>query len=301
MIDLTDESKINDRTLNTAYETGGISVIAWYNETTQELKEIWVNDFWQMLQTDWKLDVALWNISWVEQFWKFWTNLDIDTGSTPEDVWGGWGLYTGFPLWAAETLEIFSDSILDNWVTPNTWARTVTISKLLDENYIEMPDVTVTLNGTTPVSLWAQTYLRCSRAFVNTAWSTWNNVWTLTIRHTTTTTNVFARMPLQKNQTTIMAFTVPAWKQIVVDKIFLSMWRLNWNSWSANINLRIRPLGWVFNAKKDTSITNSSNYVYENNWYLVIDEKSDVTMRVQDVSDNDTFVSAEVNWYTMEI
>jgi len=28
MIDLTDESKINDRTLNTAYETGGISVIA---------------------------------------------------------------------------------------------------------------------------------------------------------------------------------------------------------------------------------------------------------------------------------
>jgi hypothetical protein len=46
---LTDESKINDRNLNTAYETGWITVISCYNEKTQELKEIWVDDNWGII------------------------------------------------------------------------------------------------------------------------------------------------------------------------------------------------------------------------------------------------------------
>jgi len=279
---------------NAIRDDNNVPTLLWNN--SGDTKIIGTNTYWQLFTSDWKLDIVLWNVDWIEQFSKFGTNLDVDVLTTPEDVWNGWGLYTGFPTWSAETMEIFSSNILDNGVTPNTWARTVTITNLLDGDYNEMPDITVTLNWTTAVSLWAQTYLRSSRVVVKTAWSGWANAWTLTLRHTTTTANIFAQMPIWKNQTTIMAYTVPIWKKLLIDRIFLSMGRLSWAAWSANVNLRVRPFDWVFNAIKDASITNSSAYIYENDWYIVIDAKSDLTVRIEDVSDNNTFVSCEVTW-----
>jgi len=272
-----------------------MGTISWYNATTAEIKEFAVNEYGQIQTTNWWTDIALWNIAWIEQFWKFGTNLNIDTWTTPEDIWNGGGLYTGFPTWSAETMEIRSSDSDDTsaW----TGARTVKITNLLDWNYNEMPDITITLNWTSWVSLWAQTYLRASRVVVLTAWSGESNAWTITLRHTTTTANIFAKMPAWKNQTTIMAFTVPAWKTALLNRIFLSMGRLSGAPWSANVNLRVRPLGWVFNATKDASITSSVPYAFENNGYIVVEEKSDVTVRVEDVSDNNTFASCEITGY----
>jgi len=190
-----------------------------------------------------KLETALWRLVWITPFEKFWQNPEIDTWTTPEDVWHWGWLYTWLPtFWVAETLEISSASPLDtDWWT---WARTVVISWLLDEDYNQMPSITVTLNWTTPVSLWVQTYWRANRIQTLTAWSTWTNQWILTLKHTTTTTNVFARMPALRNQTTIMAFTVPLWKIIAIDKWNIQMGRASGAAWSAEVTVRARPFGW---------------------------------------------------------
>jgi len=49
VIDLTDQSVINDITLDESH----IRVIAWYNVDNDELKEIWVNDSWSIKTIAW--------------------------------------------------------------------------------------------------------------------------------------------------------------------------------------------------------------------------------------------------------
>lgn len=44
---------------------------------------------------------------------KFGRNPDVDTGTTPEDLWAGGGVYTGFNATANEDLDISSDDVDD--------------------------------------------------------------------------------------------------------------------------------------------------------------------------------------------
>jgi len=245
------------------------------------------------IEPEFKLAIARWNTEELQSFSKFGQNPDIDTWA--EDVWNWGWTYTWFPTWAAETLEIFSDSTADNWTTA-TWALTVEISWLLDWDYNEVSPITVTLDWTTAVSLWAWTFIRASRIKVLTAWAWWANAWIITLRHTTTTANIFAKLPVWNNQTTIMAFTVPAWKTFYADRVGIQMSRVNWWAWSAEVSIRVRELWWVFRWIRNPNLSNSQSYTYENNWYLVFTEKSDVKVRVDTVSDWNTAVSAEMDW-----
>lgn len=102
-------------------------------------------------------------------------NPDIDTGTVPEDVWSGGGLYPFMD--AAGSLEIVSASADD--AAAGTGARTVTID-FLDANYVES-SVTVTLNGTTAVAI-SGTWFRINGATVITAGSGRVNAGDITIR-----------------------------------------------------------------------------------------------------------------------
>jgi len=231
-------------------------------------------------------------------FEKYGRNSDIDTGSAPEDIWNGEGEYTGFPTGSAETLEIRSDDTSDT--SGGTGARTVTITGLLDGSYNEMPDVTVTLNGTSWVSLGAQTYLRCSRAVVVTAGSSGHNEGELTIRHTTTTANIFAVMPALQNQTAIAAYTVPLGKTLYIKRVNFQMARANGSAGSATMSFRARAEGEVFQTKLSPEITSSSNYTFENNGFLQFAAKTDVKCRCDDVSDNNTIVTGEFSGFLID-
>lgn len=72
-----------------------------------------VNDAGAMLVSDWGTDVALNRVNNYSINTKFGRNPDIDTGSTPEDVWNGGSDYTGFNCVVAETLSVVSDSAAD--------------------------------------------------------------------------------------------------------------------------------------------------------------------------------------------
>lgn len=221
---------------------------------------------------------------------KYGRNPAIATGAF-EAIWNGGGLYTGHPTGAAEAMEIFSSSTADNGATA-TGALTVTIQHLLDGDKNQMPDVTVTLNGQTPVSLGVQTYSRASRLKVITAGSTGANEGLLTLRHTSTTANIFAVMPIGYNKTMIVAYTVPAGIQG-----FFTGWFASWakkQDGFSNVRLTWRPDGEVFQVEEEFTLDSAgSSYILRK--YDVpkgpLLPKTDIVI-IADVSVADTGIAA---------
>tara|TARA_R110000772_G_scaffold202118_1_gene312414 strand:- start:151 stop:999 length:849 start_codon:yes stop_codon:yes gene_type:complete len=212
----------------------------------------------------------------------------------PEDVWNGGGTFTGFPTGAAETMEIFSSDANDT--SAGTGARTVLIKNLLDATGAEASDVTVTLNGTTPVSLGAGTYYRGgSQMQVLTAGSGEENAGTLTLRHTSTTANIFAVMPIAHNFTAILAYTVPLGKTLYINRVSIQMARASGAAGSAEITLRLRPHGTdtVFAAITSPQITDGHGYTFENDGWYSVPARTDLKVRVDSVSDTGTIVSGD--------
>ncbi len=244
------------------------------------------------------LEVASGNVTGVAIFEKYGKNPDIDTGSAPEDIWNGANDYTGFPTGSAETLEIFSSNANDT--AAGTGARTVRIFNLLDSTGAEVADVDVSLNGTTAVSLGAGLYYRGgSRMKVLTAGSGGENAGELTLRHTTTTANIFAVMPALNNQTAICAYTVPLGKTLYVNRLNMQLGRANGANGSATMTFRARENGAVFNSVVNPTITNQASYTFSGG-YFMFPARTDLKMRCEDVSDNNTIITAEFGGYLVD-
>ncbi len=240
---------------------------------------------------DFALDVIKEDVDKHSAFEKYGRNSDVDTGSTPEDIWNGGSIYTGFPTGAAETLEIFSSDASDSLA--GTGAQTVEISNLLDGSGNVMPAITVDMAGVTPVSLGAQTYSRSTRMRVITAGSNGANAGELTLRHTTTTANIFAVMPIGKNRTAILAYTVPTGKTLYLNRVCFTMARANGSAGSANVALRARPSGQVFEAVISPEITDAHSYTFENNGFRKFEAGTDLKGSAEGVSDNNTVVTGD--------
>ncbi len=245
--------------------------------------------------TQFSVAVAQGKIQGYEPFFKFGRNPDIDTGTTPEDVWNGGGEYTGFPT-ETETMEIFSSSNQDT--AGGNGARTVIISNLLDVDCNEMPPVTVTLDGQNPVSIGTFSYHRCSRMSVETAGSANHNVGNLTLRHTTTTSNVFAVMPAELNQTQIFAYTVPMGKTLYIPSFSIKMSRSNGSPGSANVRVRLRDHGSnVWRTVRNEEITNGQSFEFNGIAYFIAEGGQDVKATVASVSDNNTIVNGSADGF----
>lgn len=136
---------------------------------------------------------------------KFGYNSDCDCTSAAEDIWEGGGLYAGFPTGSAETVDVYSSSTADT--AAGTGMRTILLNGL-DANY-EPQTETITLNGTTHVTS-ANTWTRINRCPGQSAGSGATNAGIITVAHTTTTSNVFAKLQPGTGQTQISAYTIPA-------------------------------------------------------------------------------------------
>ncbi len=131
---------------------------------------------------------------------KFGRDPDVDTGTLPEDVWNGGGVYTGFPTGAAEEFQVLSTNAGDTGVLTFTYLPSFTATAWLQ--------ATVTLNGTTPVNTGI-TGVRMHTARYASGGATTFNLGNITVRHRTTTANVFCLMPIGTSQTYVSAYTVP--------------------------------------------------------------------------------------------
>ncbi len=219
---------------------------------------------------------------------KFGRNRAVDSGG--EDVWEGGGTYTGFPLTSLETVIVTSSS--DDDAAAGTGARTARLTGL-DGNY-DVQTEDVTLNGTTGVTT-TKTWRRLSRVAVLTAGSNGSNVGTLTVKHTTTTANVFATVTAGQNQTGIACWTVPAGYTAYIRRIYAAGARAN-GSVVADIQLRIRETGGVFLASRLFTVGNNLTVNIEYNYGIRLPEKTDVKMRVESASASNGDFAAEFEY-----
>lgn len=153
---------------------------------------------------------------------KLGKNSDVDTGTVPEFIIESGGIYAGFPLTGAETIDVFSSSANDT--AAGSGARSVTMFGL-DENW-EVQSETITLNGTTAVTTTGQ-WQRLHSAFVKSSGSSNQafNDGTLTFRHTTTTANVFLSIIPGSNQSNYAVYTIPAGKVGIIKRYCSSIRR----------------------------------------------------------------------------
>ena len=224
----------------------------------------------------------------------------VDTGDPPVDIWDGADIYTGFPTGGGETMEIFSSSTSDTGA--GTGARTVIITNLLDDNKDQMPDIELTLDGTNPVSLGAGVYTRCTRLKVLTVGSAGHNVGNLTIRHSTTTANIFVHVLAEKNGTRQMTYTVPNGKTLYVQRGNIKLSRASGSAGSANVVVNVREdrADAPFVPVRDVEITNSDPYCFMGGGFLKFSAKIDMKVTVLDVSDNASNFSSEFDGYLVD-
>lgn len=137
-------------------------------------------------------------------------NPDIDTGTTPEDTWGGGGTYTGFPS-AAEEGQI---------VVSGADTGTVYYSYMASSTDTDYTLGSRAIAGAGDYDLGHNVW-RCNYAYFDSGSAA--NVGNITIRQKITTSNIFCQILAAQGQTFCGAYTVPYGSAIYIDRITSSI------------------------------------------------------------------------------
>lgn len=215
-------------------------------------------------------------------------NPDIDPGSTPEDAWGGSGLYPW--LSAATSLEAVSTSASDS--AAGTGARTVTFLTL-DANFNSVPQ-TVTMSGLTPVPLPTQV-IRNNGGRVMLCGSVGTNVGDIILRDAgggNVRGIILAGIGVMRQA----PYTVPAGFTLLVRQLLLAV-----DSAVGTVSQFASMSTW-FKGQATGSIepllignTSGSPYPHFAEPPIMVAEKTDFALRINRVSDNNTIVTAGWN------
>ena len=142
-------------------------------------------------------------------------NSDIDTSTTPEDIYPAGGLYP----WPSRTVPfiptVISTSLNDS--AAGTGVNTITIFGL-DVNFNEQSEV-VSMNGTTSVSAVKQ-YIRINSVALSTAGSIGTNDGDIDVLNGA---NALARLPAGLGSPRSSNYTVPAGHTLAIDSIFIGI------------------------------------------------------------------------------
>lgn len=233
--------------------------------------------------TPFDLLVGTGEVPGISYVFKFGENPDIDTSTDPEDVHslGGDKL---FPT-AASTIDIVSTSANDT--NGGTGVNTLII-RGLDANY-DILEEEITLNGLTTVTS-TNSFLRVDRMYATLSGSLQEADGTITATHSE---GDIASIVAGESQSLIAAFTVPAgyffciktWFVGIIKKTSAAQCQVNFevntfgsNSWRVQ---QVLPLV----AEGTSAVFRNVNAMS-----FSLPEKTDIRIRVQDVSVNDTGV-----------
>lgn len=202
---------------------------------------------------------------------KYGRNPDLDVVGVFESLWNGGGLYTGFDATEAQTADVISTDTNDTLT--GTGARTIKLYGL-DANFLEITE-TLELNGTTAVTS-TKTFIRCDRAKVESAGSGGVNAGTISVAQTTSSI-VFASIPIGYNSTMIAAYTVPAGKTGYIDTQFATFSGGKKAAY-ANVRMSVRLFGSVFTIEGEAALHSegSSSISRIRKYPVKLPEKTDI-------------------------
>lgn len=204
-------------------------------------------------------------------------NPDLSTAAV-EDVWTGGGIY---PWMSTSTsLEVVSSSAADG--VAGTGARTVLISGL-NSSWDEI-SATVTLNGTTPVSIPTQFY-RIQSALIMSAGSSKVNEGTLTVRDSGGGTTR-AIIPIGYGTTRQSQFTVPAGYTLQVVSLVLSINRPT-STRDATVATFVQSSTGFYRLPLELSV-DGNTYRHDGIPGITLPEKTDFGLRATYCSVNNT-------------
>jgi hypothetical protein len=229
---------------------------------------------------------------------KFGRNNDIDTTTDPEDIWNGAGDYSGQDATGSEIVDVFSSSTDDD--VAGIGALTVQLSGLKTSTSIAYETEDIVLTGTV-IANSISSWWRINRVTVLTAGSTGNNVGEITVRQTTTTTVVFAIMPASFNQTSIAAYTIPYATTGYLVKYQMQIVRASGAEGSALATLRIRESSTgVFKSQEIVDLQTGAVVTGDYRYPVVLPAGTDMKLRCESVSDNNTQISGGFSIFLLD-
>jgi len=207
-------------------------------------------------------------------------NPDIDTLSTPEDIWTGGGIYPW--MTAATSLEIVSSSASD--AAAGTGARTVQIQGL-DTSYVEV-NQTITLNGTTAVSI-TKPLLRINLALILSAGTGKTNAGDLTIRDAGagTTRGI---LPAGYGITRQSIYTVPAGHILQITSQFFGFNTVSGGNKFARFATFIQSPAGFYRMPFELGVGDEPPYRHDGVPGIILPEKTDFAIRCTAVSNDNT-------------
>lgn len=226
------------------------------------------------------------NVSTVKKSGK---NFDVDTATTPESIWNGGGLYTGFPTSGFGTLQAFSSSAAD--------IGTLTITYLETSASTAYTTANIAINGTTPTNTAITAYRVHTAFFTSSAnTSTQLNAGVITVRYTATPAVVFLAMPAGRNQSYMAGYTIPAGKKGL---LFPTTWRANLVAGaSVECAMYLRNFNSGVRMRRNVSITSGTPATDAYEGGILLDELTDIMPTVLTSSANNVTVEAS---YTIMI
>lgn len=242
---------------------------------------------------DFLTEVALGNIPGHSEVQVFGFKDNIDVGIPPIDIYNGTGDYPGQPVGVSDTVDVVSN--IANDTSAGSGAQQIYLYGL-DALGVEQSE-TVSTNGTTPVTS-ANTY---SRVLIVEVSGPNSNEGTITVRHTSTPANIFANLAPGVGKSEAGAFTIPSNKVGVLLNYYVISSRSNGSPGSGVLSLRKRvPGGSYIGIRYENFSTSSANNPPLGGG-IVLEPGTDIKVRVETVSDNDTSVSVSFTLLLIDV
>jgi len=242
----------------------------------------------QKIPKNYFFEITRGNVSGSSTITKFGFNSDIDTASTPEDIWNTGGVYVA-PT-AARVHAIVSNSVNDT--SAGTGCRTVLVFGIIGD-YTRVTE-TVTMNGTTPVNT-VNSYLHIHLIQCRSVGSSGVNAGTITATAATDAT-ITATILTGEGQTASSIFLIPAGFTGYITRLRSRMNCATANS-AATIGVYTIPFGLSMQLKTQMGINNSGSSFVELNYSdsapFIVPEKSWIRLRCTSVTNNNTSIEAE--------
>jgi hypothetical protein len=234
------------------------------------------------------LEIAKGNVPKHGLITKFGFNSDVDTGTVPEDIWGGSSIYV--PPTTARIHNFASTSASDT--SAGVGARTIFI-RGINGSYAKTSE-TITLNGTSNVAT-VNSYLHIHLAQVQTVGSTGVNVGQISATAVTDAT-VTIYVLAGRGQSTHSVYLVPDGYKGYIMRIRGRMNNATANS-SATVGLYTRPFGLSLQLKTQMGVNNSGSSMVELDYTgsspFIIPSKCWIILRCTAVTNNNTEIEAE--------